>query len=32
MYDYENSPEPDLIRRAKRGDIKAFSQFIREDL
>ena len=26
MYDYENSPEPDLIRRAKRGDIKAFSQ------
>ena len=26
MYDYENSPEPDLIRRAKRGDIRAFSQ------
>lgn len=26
MYDYENSPEPELIRRAKRGDIKAFSQ------
>ncbi len=26
MYDYENSPESDLIRRAKRGDIKAFSQ------
>ena len=26
MYDYENSPEPDLIRRAKRGDVKAFSQ------
>lgn len=25
MYDYENSPEPELIRRAKRGDIKAFS-------
>ena len=26
MYDYENSPEQDLIRRAKRGDIKAFLQ------
>ena len=26
MYDYENSPEQDLIRRARRGDIKAFSQ------
>lgn len=26
MYDYENSPEPDLIRQAKRGDVKAFSQ------
>ncbi len=26
MYDYENSPEPELIRRAKRGDVKAFSQ------
>lgn len=26
MYDYENSPEPELIRRAKRGDTKAFSQ------
>ena len=25
MYDYENSPEPELIRRARRGDIKAFS-------
>lgn len=26
MYDYKNSPEPDLIRRAKWGDIKAFSE------
>lgn len=26
MYDYENSPEPDLIRRARRGDAKAFAQ------
>lgn len=26
MYDYENSSEPELIRRAKRGDVKAFSQ------
>ena len=26
MYDYENSPEPELIRRAKRGDVKAFSR------
>ena len=25
MYDYENSSGPDLIRRAKRGDTKAFS-------
>ena len=26
MYDYENSPEPELIRRAKKGDVRAFSQ------
>ena len=26
MYDHENSPEPELIRRAKRGDVKAFSR------
>lgn len=26
MYDYDNGQEPDLIRRAKRGDVKAFSQ------
>ena len=26
MYDYENSPEPELIRRAGKGDVKAFSQ------
>lgn len=26
MYDYENSTEPELIRRAQRGDVKAFSQ------
>lgn len=26
MYDYDNSREPDLIRRSKRGDVKAFSQ------
>lgn len=25
MYDYEHSPEKELIRRAKRGDAKAFS-------
>lgn len=26
MYDYENSPEEVLIRKAKRGDVKAFSR------
>lgn len=26
MYDYEKSTESELIRRAKRGDIKAFSE------
>ena len=26
MYNYENSPEPDLIRRARRGDVKAFAR------
>ena len=25
MFDYENSPEKELIRRAKKGDVKAFS-------
>ena len=30
MYDYENSPEPELIRRAKRGDVKAFSRLYAE--
>lgn len=26
MFDYENSQEPELIRRAKTGDVKAFSR------
>ena len=30
MYDYENSPEHELIRRAKRGDAEAFSQLYAE--
>ena len=30
MYDYDNAPERDLIRRARRGDAKAFARLYSE--
>ena len=30
MYDYDNVPERDLIRRARRGDAKAFARLYSE--